>query len=148
MSKISKKRKATYYFGMGMIILGFILFVSVFFIGIRIMNDPFNFNKVPPFQNSVIGIILIIVGSFLTNIGAKGAAGSGFILDPDQAREDLQPFNEAKGKMINDVISNIEVADKIVKSGEEKQIIKIKCRYCGCLNDEDARFCKGCGKEI
>jgi len=60
----------------------------------------------------------------------------------------LKPFNEAGGKMINDVISNIDVVDKLVKPKEEKEIIKIKCRSCACLNDEDAKFCKNCGKEI
>ena len=150
MSRISNKRKATYYIGMAMNVLGFILFISVFIIGISMMNDPLDFNmdKTPPFMNAVIGIILIISGSIVMNIGAKGAAGSGLILDPDKAREDLKPFNEAGGKMINDVISNIDVVDKLVKPKEEKEIIKIKCRSCGCLNEEDAKFCKSCGKEI
>lgn len=80
-------------------------------------------------------------------IGAKGAAGSGLVLDPDKAREDLKPYNEAKGGMINDVISNIDVVDKII-THEEKEVIKIKCRECGGLNEEDAKFCKSCGKEL
>ena len=82
------------------------------------------------------------------NIGAKGAAGSGLLLDPDKAREDLKPFNEAKGGMINDVISNIDVVDKIANTYEKKEVIKIRCRSCESLNDEDAKFCKGCGKEL
>lgn len=31
---------------------------------------------------------------------------------------------------------------------EVKEIIKIKCKECGALNDEDAKFCKSCGKEL
>ncbi|MDF2589117.1 MAG: hypothetical protein K0S41_2958, partial [Anaerocolumna sp.] len=102
----------------------------------------------PSFNNAIIGMILMIAGTFVSNIGAKGAAGSGLLLDPDQAREDLKPFNEAKGNMINDVISNIDVVDDLVHSHNEKEVIKIRCRSCGSLNDEDAKFCKSCGKEI
>ena len=145
MAKLSKERKATYYIGFGLIIIGFLLFFSVFFSFIGMMNGEF---RIPPFQNAVIGILLVGVGSILRNVGAKGAAGSGIILDPEKAREDLKPFNEAKGEMINDVISNIDVVDHLTKQHETKEVIKIKCRNCGGLNDEDAKFCKGCGKEL
>lgn len=77
-----------------------------------------------------------------------GAAGSGLLLDSDKAREDLKPFSEAKGGMINDVISNIDAIDQITNLNEIKEVIKIKCRSCGSLNDEDSRFCKGGGKEL
>lgn len=152
MAKISNERKATYYIGMGMMILGFILFISVFFSVASFMNDPFGgsfgMNRAPSFINPVIGMVLMIAGSVVMNIGAKGTAGSGIILDPEKAREDLKPFNEAKGGMINDVISNIDVVEKITNPKEEKEVVKIRCRSCGSLNDEDAKFCKSCGKEI
>jgi len=148
MTKITKERKVTYYIGIGMIVLGFILFISVFFNVASLMNDPFGSSSSPSFMNSVLGMVLMIAGAIVMNIGAKGAAGSGLLLDPDKAREDLKPFNEAKGGMINDVISNIDVIDKITKPHEENEVIKIKCRSCGSLNDEDAKFCKGCGEEL
>ena len=151
MSKISKQRKITYYIGIGMVVLGFILFLSVFFIAFNISNEPFS-DKLPPMQNSVIGIVLIISGSFVMKIGARGAAGAGLVLDPEKEREDMKPFNEAKGGMINDVISNIDVINDLTsslsKSTTEKEIIKIRCISCDALNDEDAKFCKSCGKEI
>lgn len=153
MSKISSERKATYYVGLGMIVLGFILFISVFFSMASFMSNPFGgggfgFGKVPSFFNAIIGMILMIAGSIVMNIGARGAAGSGIILDPDKAREDLKPYSEAAGGMINDVISNIDVVDKITTPRVEREIIKIKCRNCGSLNDEDAKYCKSCGEEI
>lgn len=149
MSKISKERKATYYVGLGMLIIGFILFFSVFVSVAFTMANPSGFN-IPPFQNGIFGFILIAAGTVVMNIGAKGAAGSGLLLDPEKAREDLKPFNEAKGGMINDVISNIDVIGEIVKphEHEEKEVIKIKCRGCGTLNDEDAKYCKGCAGEL
>lgn len=152
MAKISKERKATYYIGLGMVVLGFILFISVFFSMASFMNKPFGgsfgMDEVPSFMNAIIGMVLMIAGTVVMNIGARGAAGSGVILDPDRAREDLKPFSEAAGGMINDVISNIDVVDKITSSKEEKEVIKIRCRGCSSLNDEDAKFCKNCGKEI
>lgn len=150
MSRISNNRKAAYYVGIAMIVIGIVLFLSVFVVTFGMMSDKndFSMNRMPPFKNAVIGMILMIAGSAISNIGAKGAAGSGLILDPDQAREDLKPFNEAKGKMINDLIGNIDLVDKFVETKEEKEIIKIKCRSCSCLNDEDAKFCKNCGQTI
>lgn len=93
-------------------------------------------------------MVLIIAGSLIMTIGAKGAAGSGLLLDPEKAREDLKPFSESKGKMINDMISNIDVVDRISRPQEEKEVIRIKCRSCGVLNDEDAKYCKGCAEEL
>lgn len=149
MSKIPNERKATYYVGIGIMILGFILFISVFFSVASFMNNPYmGMSSGPSFTPGILGFVLIIVGSAVMNLGAKGAAGSGLILDPDKAREDLKPFNEAKGEMINDVISNIDIIDQIARPHEEKQVIKVRCQSCGSLNDEDAKFCKSCGKPI
>lgn len=147
MEKLTKGRKVTYYVGIGMMVIGFILFISVFFTISNQMNNPFGGNTSPSFMNSVIGMLLMIAGAIVMNIGARGTAGSGLLLDPDKAREDMKPFHEAKGKMINDVMSNIDVVGKITKPLEEITVIKIRCRSCGGLNDEDAKFCKSCGKE-
>ncbi len=154
MSKLSNQRKATYYIGMGMTILGFILFISIFFSVIGMMNggvnslDPFASNKGPSFGRPLVGMLLMIVGQFVMRVGARGGAGSGIILDPDRAREDLKPYTEAAGGMINDVISNIDAFDQKQEPTETKEIIKVRCRDCSTLNDEDSKFCKACGKPI
>jgi hypothetical protein len=147
MAKLSQKRKATYYIGMGIMILGLVLFFSVFISVFMMMSNPSSFH-IPPIGNGFIGFILGAIGNIVMRIGAKGAAGSGLLLDPEQAREDLKPFNEAKGGMINDMINQIDVVDDIIKTSHDKEIIKIKCRSCGALNDEDAKFCKGCGASL
>lgn len=149
MSKISKERKIAYYIGMAMMALGFVLFISTFFDAASFMDDPFSHTDFGvSFTKPVIGMILMIAGIFVMNIGAKGTAGSGLILDPQKAREDLKPYSEAKGGMIEDVISNIDTVDRIVKSNEGKEIIKIRCRSCNTLSDEDAKYCNECGKEL
>ncbi len=147
MSKIPQERKILYYVGMGMMILGFILFFSVFFSTASLMNDPSS-GRMPSFGNGITGFILIFIGAMIQKVGAKGAAGSGIILDPEKAREDLKPYNEAVGGIINDVISNVDVVDNMIKKTDEKEVIKIRCRNCQSLNDEDAKFCKNCGQSL
>ncbi len=154
MAKISEQRKAIYYIGMGLTILGFILFISIFFSFFGFMNQEMNSfgpmmtRKTPSFSRPLIGMLLVIIGQFMMRVGARGAAGSGIILDPEKAREDLRPYTEAAGGMLNDVISNVDAFDKKEDLAKPKEIIKVKCRSCGALNDEDAKYCKACGKEV
>ncbi len=152
-NKISDGRKLTYYIGLGLVVLGVILFMSSFFdvsTGFGAMDPGFDMGMPSFFKRALFGMIAIIIGSVLMNIGAKGAAGSGIILDPDKAREDLSPYSQAAGKMINDVVSELDVLKGAKENpGQERlgQVIKIRCRECGVLNDEDAVFCKACGKK-
>jgi hypothetical protein len=155
--KISSERKAIYYLGIFFIVAGSILFIS----GFMIEDDP-GFSMIssgPPafFKRAVIGMVSIIIGAILTNIGSKGIAGSGLILDPEKAREDLKPFNTAKGEMINDVLENIDMVQNLTNEfgdrrssngSNSKEVVKIRCRECGTINEEDAKFCKDCGKII
>ena len=32
--------------------------------------------------------------------------------------------------------------------GRSEKVVVIRCRACGALNDEDAKFCKACGKAL
>jgi len=147
-NKISTERKGLYYLGLVLMVAGVMLFLSSFFIA----NEPgFSMGPPPFFQRALIGMICIIIGSVLMNVGLKGTAGSGLILDPNKARDDLKPFSSAKGKIINDVIENIDVVRNIsdIQSEKEvKDIIKVRCSSCRELNDEDAKFCKSCGKQM
>lgn len=145
-NKISNERKVIYYIGVCLVVIGFILFMSSFFAD---MDTSFSMETPSFFKRAVAGMICMIVGTVLGGIGRSGAAGSGLLLDPEKAREDLKPFNESKGKMINDVVENIDIIKNIKqpsKEGSHIEVIKIKCRECGELNDEDAKFCKECGK--
>lgn len=140
--KISPERKGLYYAGMAMMGIGIILFLSVFFIAFT--GDPFahegNF-----MQNGFFGFILIGIGSFVMNLGARGAAGSGFVLDPEKAREDLTPYTKAAGGMLKDALEEIDLSSS---KSVQKEVVRIRCPHCKELNEEDARFCKSCGKEI
>ena len=138
MSKeISKNRKTLYYVGNGLTAIGFILFLSVFFVAF--LNPFAMFGSDNPMANGFIGFILIIIGQFVSNIGARGAAGSGLILDPKQAREDLKPYSTQVGGMINDVL------DEVDKKPEEKEVVNVRCQSYKTLNYEDEKKKKKCG---
>jgi rRNA maturation endonuclease Nob1 len=47
--------------------------------------------------------------------------------------------------MINDALEEVDVIQNIK---EDSQTIKIRCRNCKVLNDENARYCNHCGKEL
>ncbi len=141
MSKeISKNRKTLYYVGNGITLIGIILFLSVFFLAF--MNPFAMLNSVNPMANGFIGFVLIIIGVIISNIGARGVAGSGLILDPKQAREDLKPYSSQVGGMINDALEEVELIS------DSKEVVKIRCQSCKTLNDEDAKYCKKCGAEL
>lgn len=145
-NKISSERKAFYYIGLVLIVVGFILFIyNIFTFG---SDDMFYGGALTFMARPLVGMICVIIGSILRGIGEKGTAGSGLILDPEKAREDLKPHNIAKGKMINDAMENIDIVKDMGNGEVQKEIIKIRCKNCGELNDEDAKFCKSCGREV
>lgn len=135
-NEFPRSRKTLYYFGMILSIIGIILFLSNF-VAIFTGNI-FNFNPIVP----LVGFFMIAIGQIIRIIGAKGIAGSGIILDPEKAREDVKPYSKAMGGVIDDVMSNVDT------KSANKEIIKIKCRNCGTLNDEDSTYCKSCGEKL
>jgi hypothetical protein len=127
---ISEERKTAYYVGLGMQILGGLLFASVFVT----MNE----------FCAAGGVALIFIGGIVCRIGARGLAGSGLVLDPGKARDELEPYSRMAGGMVKDAIdeANIGVA------GEPNKVIMIKCQSCGGLNPEAAKFCQECGTKL
>lgn len=144
--KISEERKGAYYLGMVLMILGFILFASVFVTFFMTFGDFSNFpaNAKSSMLRAFLGMALIIAGQFIRMIGARGVAGSGVILDPEQAREELEPYSRMAGGMVRDAL---EAAD-VNLGGKAEKVVMIKCRACGKLNEEDSRFCQECGEQL
>jgi hypothetical protein len=147
MSKqISDQRKAAFYLGGAISVLGFLLFMSVF------VTVAMNFGDFTDFQGQMIsftvrgigGIVLMNIGGFLRMIGKRGLAGSGVILDPEQARDDLEPYSRMAGGMINDALQETDLG----VGRRPKSVVKIKCQDCDALNDEHAKFCQQCGHQI
>lgn len=142
--KISKERKLMYYLGGGLMVLGFLLFFSSFFT--QETPDPFDTGMPAFFVRALVGMGLVVAGGVVRGIGAGGAAGSGLVLDPERAREDLKPYTQAGGKMVSDLLENVDALKS--REGKEpsvKEVVKVRCRNCQALNEEDAKFCKSCG---
>lgn len=158
MSEINKPRKILYYVGLCLIIIGIITFLSTFLsffnlsrtINLPNVNfaTPYNplvsrsFSATNSFLPAFIGIILTWIGSAVMNVGKKGLAGSGVILDPKKAREDLKPYSRQIGGMVQDAFEELDTTTITTT------IVKIRCNHCKSLNDEDSKFCKSCGMTI
>ena len=118
---ISSTRKEIYYTGMTFTIVGMLSFFSVFVTGCMHFGNFENFEERSrsDMTRGIGGMALMIVGGFLMNLGRHGAAGSGVVLDPKQARKDLEPWNRAAGGMANDALDEIDVVKKLEKKLDE-----------------------------
>ena len=94
------------------------------------------------------GMILIIIGSVIRSVGARGLAGSGVILDPEQARDDLKPYSHMAGGMVSDTLDKANLNEHLGFGGQPERVVMLKCRECGFLNEEDSKFCQECGSEM
>jgi hypothetical protein len=140
-----------YYGGMVTTGIGFLLFLSTFFTFAVNFGNFTNFEGQMQTQmcTAIGGMVLIIAGGILMSIGLRGWAGSGVILDPEQARKDVQPWARMGGGVVQDALGEVEVVKKLEKHLEEPAPqVKIRCRQCQALNDEDAKFCKQCGTAL
>ena len=138
--EISKERKILYYAGMMIIAIGLILFMSTFFTNPdRFLMGEVSMGSIA--SKAVIGFIMVAVGGLMMKVAARGTAGSGLLLDPEKARDDLSPWSSMAGGMIDDALSETQI-------GTGKEVIKIRCQSCASLNDEDAKYCKVCGEKM
>ena len=152
--QISPERKGLYSFGLILQVIGGCLFAIPFITIIVTMISAAggghheNMKAVPiAFGVGFIGFAFIGVGGGIRALAAKGVAGSGLVLDPEKAREDLKPWTGMAGGMVKDVLDEADI--KIGSGGSEpEKVVMIRCRECGKLNEEDSKFCQECGKPI
>jgi len=152
---ISEGRKTAYYLGMVIMVIGLGLFLSVFFSMAGLFNSAGaggvsggGFGMI--FGRAIGGIVLLIVGGAIRGIGAMGAAGSGLVLDPEQAREDLEPYTRMAGGMVKDVLdeAEIDLGGRSGRGSQAERVIMIKCRQCRTLNEDGSKFCQECGQAL
>lgn len=137
--EVSAERKTAYYAGMALIALGLLVFVSTFFGS----HEP-AFGEGPPpfFLRALLGMGLMVLGSIVQRVGARGLAGSGVVLDPTQAREDLEPYARMAGGLAKDALDEAGLARTT------KTVVMLECAGCQRRNEADARFCSGCGRAL
>lgn len=147
--RISPERKAIYYVGLGLMVLGgalcaigFVRFASG---GPEMLMPGFLPSGMPDgFGMFLAGMLLLVLGGIVSRIGARGAAGSGLLLDPDKARDDLHPYTHMAGGMVKDAVD----AFREDQPAAPQEVIKVRCPHCKALNDENDKFCGQCGKEL
>lgn len=148
--EITPRRKALYYAGLGLMVLGALLCVIGFITfasgGMSAVNG-FGFMPETGVQRGflmfLLGMLSLIAGSILRVIGARGAAGSGLVLDPEKARDDLHPFTRMAGGMVKDAADAFRGDQPAAR-----ETIKVRCPNCRALNDESDKFCGQCGREL
>lgn len=145
---VPPERKALYYAGMAVSVAGLLLFCSNFLLIASGFNDPFSMrDRMGGFAGRALGgMALIVVGRAMTNVAARGLAGSGLTLNPEQARRDLEPWTRMGGGMLADALDELPASrqadDRVV------EVVRLRCPHCRALNDEAAKFCGQCGGRI
>ncbi|MHC4553503.1 MAG: zinc-ribbon domain-containing protein [Planctomycetota bacterium] len=154
--QISPERKGMYSFGLVLQIIGGCLFgipfiaVLATMIGAAGGAGPDGFKAIPiAFAFGFVGFALIGAGGAMRHIAARGVAGSGLVLDPEKAREDMEPWTRMGGGMVKDALDEADInLGNLGGNSQPEQVIMIKCRDCGKLNEEDSKFCQECGKPM
>ncbi len=145
MSKqISEGRKTAYYLGAVLMVIGGLSFFSVFISAAIHFGDFSNFEERGRSMalRAFGGMGLLIAGGIIRGIGAAGLAGSGVVLDPEKARQELEPYSRMAGGMVKDALDEADVH----LGGAPQRVVMVKCPACGKLNEEDSKFCQECGK--
>ncbi|MBN1916297.1 MAG: SHOCT domain-containing protein [Verrucomicrobia bacterium] len=108
---VSEERKTVYYIGMVLMILGFLTFGSVFVTGACNFGDfdSFETDARSSMIRGIVGMAMMIVGGIVQGIGRLGMAGSGVVLNPERAREGMEPWSRMTGGMIKDALDEASV---------------------------------------
>lgn len=138
-------RKVLYYGGFVVILAGLAVFVSNFF-RIPRLDGAFERSMGSMMGRAFVGMGLIVAGGVMRKVGARGLAGSGLVLDPHQARRDVEPWSRMAGGVARDALQETGLLDQ--GQSKDPAHVKVRCKACRGLNEEDARFCKQCGAAL
>ncbi|MBI5852139.1 MAG: zinc ribbon domain-containing protein [Planctomycetes bacterium] len=151
---IAPERRRAYAVGMAFQVLGGIAFL-IGFVGFATggmsavssagqSGSPFTWWFV-----CLVAMGFLAAGAFVRRVAARGVAGSGLVLDPERAREDLEPYARAGGGLLRDALDESGLLGQDAPPREPQgQLVKLRCRECRGLNDESARFCSTCGAKL
>src|SRR4051812_25292335 len=119
--QIPPERKAIFYIGMTVAVIGFLCFISVFFSAALSFGDFSNFKQRGRSMGmrAVVGMVMMIGGSLIAAIGRTGLAGSGVKLDPEEARRDIEPWARMTGGVVKDAMDEAGIKLGNQPSGEE-----------------------------
>ncbi len=149
---VPPERKALYYAGMAAGVLGLLLFLSNFIVFAAGFDDPFAMrDRMGGIVGRAIGgIVLMWIAGGMMSVAARGLAGSGLKLDPEQARRDLEPWSRMGGGVVADALDEIPAVRSFGDrpNGRAVEVVRVRCRACRALNEESDRFCGQCGAPL
>jgi hypothetical protein len=142
---VPQHRKTLYYVGVAVSVLGLLLFLSTFVTFCTHFGEFSGFEQRAKevMGTAIAGVVLLVAGTWLVRLGRSGLAGAGVVLDPEQAREDLEPWSRMAGGMVGDALD--EAGLKVERGAPA---IKVRCGQCKALNDEHDRYCGQCGQPL
>jgi hypothetical protein len=147
--QIPPERQALYYGGMALAGVGLLLFLSVFVTGMANFGNFDHFEERARSEGlrGIGGMVLMMAGVALMNVGARGLAGSGVVLDPRKAREDVEPWARMAGGVARDALDETGLLREGT-SPPPPPVVKVRCLKCRALNDEGSKFCNQCGSPV
>lgn len=79
MNEVPMWRQVLYYFGLVLVLIGFLLFFSVFISFIKTFGDfpDFEHRARNEMTRAFCGVVLAWIGEFLRRVGSRGLSGSG-----------------------------------------------------------------------
>lgn len=109
--QISPGRQVVFYFGVGLSVLGFVVFISVFFSAAGGMGEMRGVESgmSSMMMRAIAGMVMMMVGGVMTGIGRMGLAGAGVVLDPELARRDVEPWARMAGGVVKDAMDEAGV---------------------------------------
>lgn len=114
--QVSPGRKVVFYFGVGVTVVGFLVFLSAFFSmasgfgnSSTMLNPGGGGMGSTTMMSAFVGMVMMIVGGIFTRLGRMGLAGSGVVLDPEGARRDVEPWARMAGGVVKDAMDEAEV---------------------------------------
>jgi hypothetical protein len=104
--QIPPERKAIFYIDRIVSVLGILSFLSTFLSAAAHFGDFTNFAERGRSEalRAVIGMVMLVAGRLLSGVGKAGLAGSGIILDTEQARRDVEPWSRMAGGVLKDAM--------------------------------------------
>ena len=57
----------------------------------------------------LFAMFIALAGGIMTNIGQRGLAGAGVVLDPEAARRDVEPWSRMAGGMLKDALDEADI---------------------------------------
>ena len=167
-------RQALFFGGIALMVIGFLLFLSPFATMACAFSDAFSRHSAPgdfgpsfdnveehgarifrSFGAAIVGFALLVAGIIAMTLGRAGVSGSGANFDSTSAREDPDSWSRSGGGAFTDGPGEARqspfaqpppVAPPV--QPPPLPIVKVRCRACEALNDENAHYCRQCGAKL